>query len=240
MSEHFFLPLLEKKNIAKNTWSFIFDRKGLDYTFFPGQYNDITITLKNGRKDTRSFTIASSPLEKDIVMITTKAGKSDFKQSLFNLVPGDTISFRGPLGGFYLREENKVPRVFISGGIGITPFRSMIAYVVKKEIKIPMLLFASFSYSNEICFYAELLQMQKSYPLFVPVFTITDKKNKKWNGEIGRFSEALLKKYHTDITHSLYNIVGPQKMVDVTRDILVGLHVPNGRIQVENFTGYND
>lgn len=242
MSQQFALPLMKKEKIAQDTWTFIFDRKGLKYNFFPGQYNDITLTLDSGEKDTRSFTVASSPLEKDVVMIATKIGESAFKHSLFHLKPGDVVACRGPLGGFYFREENKMPRVFISGGIGITPFRSMIIYMAKKGIKIPIYLFASFSRYDEVCFYDELLAVEESYPYLKTIFLLTDTKYvaKGWKGETGRISGQLFKKYHIDNSHSLFNIVGPQEMVDDARELLLHAGVVNARIQVENFTGYED
>src|SRR5438105_2307349 len=114
-SFQFSFPLLKKEQIAPDTYSYYFDRKHTNFDFFPGQYVRITLPIiaTDGRGASRFFTIASSPLEKNYIMITTKRGQSDFKNALANLPTGQSINMFGPIGGFYLRDDETFNRVFL-------------------------------------------------------------------------------------------------------------------------------
>lgn len=239
MSQQFQLPFVRKERLAKDTWSFFFDKSGLQYNFLPGQYNNMTLITREKKADTRSFTLAASPLE-ETFFITTKIGESAFKKTLSHLTPGTLVTFQGPMGGFYLREKDIRPRVFLSGGIGITPFRSMMHYVARKKLPIPITLIASFSSVADILFYKELTGISLIHPHLRAIFTISDKKNiiETWRGEVGRISQSLIKKYVRDITVPLYAIVGSEKMTESIRKTLLKMEIPNEKIAVESFTGY--
>jgi len=244
-SRLFFLPFIKKENIAKDTWTFYFSREKINnfYDFFPGQYNRVTLPIepKDDMGNNRQFTISSSPTQKDYLTITTRKTekKSDFKSAFFKLKPGTDIQFFGPLGGFYLREENKIPRVFLAGGIGITPFYSMIRYCADKNLNIPILLIVTFSNVEEVIFYDELSQISKKSNMKV-VYSVTHPEASKmgWGGEMGRISESTIKKYVSDVKASEFMVTGPPPMVDSTVEILQNMHVPEDHLKVEYFTGY--
>jgi ferredoxin-NADP reductase len=242
MPDSFTLPLVKKEMIAQDTCSFYFDRRNIRYNFFPGQYNRITLAIHatDGRGSSRFFTICSSPLEKDYLMITTKRGKSSYKRALFDLAIGEKADFFGPIGGFYLHEEDIHPKVFLAGGIGITPFHSMITYAREKKLSIPLTLFVSFSTPEEMIFFDTLTSVAKENSAIKIVYTIThpEKSNEKWMGETGRISEDLIKKYIEDIMKIIYMIVGPPPMVDGTVELLQTMGIPQNQIKVEHFTGY--
>ena len=123
----FTLPFLRKETVAKNTYSFLFSTHELpDFTFLPGQFVRMILDLpqEDPRSNRRYFTISSSPSEKNIITITTKITNtpSIFKQKLFSLTPGEQVRFWGPSGSFIIPEDYEGPLVFLSGGMGITPF----------------------------------------------------------------------------------------------------------------------
>lgn len=239
--EWIILPFLRKEPVASNTYSFYFNRKGTHFTFFPGQYIRVTFPLTTGKhKISHFFTIASSPLEKDYIRITTKMSNSDFKNKLAKLYENELVEMFGPLGGFYLHDDEKFHHVFLAGGIGITPFYSMIMYALQKKLQLNITLIASFISSDEIIFYNELMSVAKANHNIRVVYTITRSTDTEiiWRGETGRISENILKKYISDIANARYYIVGSPEMIEDTEEVLQLLNVKDGNIKIEQFTGY--
>lgn len=241
ISKQFFSVLLKKEQVAKDTFSFYFSRPA-DYDFLPGQYNQVTLPIiaADGRGSSRFFTIASSPLEKEYIMITTKIGQSDFKKKFFSLSMSEQIQFLGPTGGFILQDTDIFNHVFLASGIGITVFRSMITYVAKKKLPITITLFVAFSAPEDIIYYEQLTRIASENHNIKIIYTVThpDKSREKWNGETGKITEALINRYVTDSIKPIYYIVGPQVMVDGTEELLERMGIEEGRIKIEEFTGY--
>lgn len=230
------LPFIKKEKIAQDTFLFYFDRSNSEFNFLPGQYIRI-IFPSLSRYDSRFFTISSSPLEKEYLIIATKIGTSEFKQSLFSLQPGTDVSFFGPNGGIFLDEKETSERVFLAGGLGIVPFYSMITYAAEKKLTIPMTLFVSFSYVEDMMYFDALQTIAEKFPNINIIYTIT-KPNDSWEGETGRISEKLLRKYISDITNPVYSIVGFPEMVTDTEELLENMGVNINKIKIEPFTGY--
>jgi len=242
-AKQFSLPLIKKEQIAEEVYSLYFDRTACkDFDFSPGQYIRMTLPIHatDGRGASRFFTITSSPLEKKYLMITTKKGKSDFKNTLLRLPEGDAVKMFGPIGGFYLREEEISEQVFLAGGIGITPFHSMITYAAEKKLEVPIILFASFPTVENIIFYKELTKIAQEQQKIKIIYTLTQSQESKtpWSGETGRISGELLKKYIADIMKPTYYVTGPPRMVDGMEELLVSLQIPQNQIRIEQFTGY--
>lgn len=242
IAREFYLPFIKKEQIARDAYSFYFDRTKADLSFLPGQYVRMTLDIDNpdNRGNSRPFTISSSPLEKNHIMITTKIIESSFKERLIELASGEKVKFFGPLGGFVLKEEEKDNRVFLAGGIGITPFYSMITCANAEKLSIPITLIVSFSTIEDLVFYEELSDIAKKNLSIRVIYTVShpEESKSKWNGEIGRISEALIKKYVSNILEPQYFIVGPPAMVAVMEEVVFKMGVPNEKIFIENFTGY--
>lgn len=238
----FYLSFQKKEEIAKDTYSFYFDRRGYQFDFFSGQYIRMTLPTNSadGRSISRFFTIASSPLEKEHLIITTKTGISEFKKILFALKVGEQVKFFGSIGGFYLDENDTNEKVFLAGGIGITPFYSMITYIFEKRLTIPITLFVSFSLPEEKVFYNELKSISQKNNNIRTIYTITYPENsqEEWAGETGRISEEMIKKYISDITKPTFYVVGSSAMVINTEELLENMGIIPEKIKVEQFTGY--
>lgn len=245
MSASFTLPFIKKEQVAKETYSFYFDKtKNPDYVFRPGQYTRVTlpITPTDDKGSFRYFTTCSSPLE-HYLLITTKISDdptqvSDFKKYFFNLKPGEDVQFFGPMGGFLLSDEDTTPRVLLAGGIGITPFHSMVTFAAKKQLQIPLTLFVSFSTFAEAVFLEELQSAEKENPNIKIIYTITHPEKSSWQAETGRISDVLIKKYIQDLSKPIFMIAGPPKMVDAAVDLLQKMGIEEGKIKVDHFTGY--
>lgn len=250
-SKEFYLPFVKKEKVAEDTYSFYFNQAQHGFDFLPGQYIRMTLPIKNPnhRGSSRFFTIASSPLDKKYIMITTRVikipppdgrGYSSFKKKLIELKAGKQVQFFGPMGGFILNEEEKGRRVFLAGGIGITPFHSMITFADQKHLSIPIYLFVSFSTVGEMIFYEELSAIVSSNPNIEVVYTISHPQRSadQWEGETGRISEVLIKKYVPNILEPSYYIVGPPKMVTAIEEVVRNMDIESNKIFIENFTGY--
>lgn len=145
------LKVKQKKIETKDVFSLIFEKpKG--FNFYAGQYLDVELDVNDPDGNTRAFTISSSPTE-DFLMITPKKGISTFKKFMENIKPGDMITTSHPAGTFTLDESS--PAVFIAGGVGITPFRSMIKYVFYQKLSTLITLIytnqdADFPFKNDL------------------------------------------------------------------------------------------
>lgn len=241
-AREFYLPFIKKEQVSKDAFAFYFDRTKVQFDFLPGQYVRMYLpgTDIDGRGDKRPFTLASSPFEKEHVMIITRVIQSTFKKRLSELSVGEKIKFYGPMGGFVLHEEEKSEQVFLAGGIGITPFLSMISYVDGKKLPLKITLFVSFSTVEDVIFKEKLEEIAQRNRNIKMVYTVTKPEESRlpWNGETGRISEELIRKYIKDYLKTLYCIVGPPAMVSAIEELVSKMGVSSQRILIENFTGY--
>lgn len=210
------LKVLDKKIENRDGFSLILE-KPQGFHFYAGQYLDVGLG-----SDTRAFTISSSPTE-DFLMITTKKGVSRFKKALEKLKADDTITTSHPAGTFILDEEESA--VFIAGGIGITPFRSMIKDAVSSKIKTPITLIYSNS-TKDFLFKKELDAWQKAYPKLEIIYVVTS--------HDGRLIHLPPTIYHLPI----YYLAGPPKMVDDFASMLKDMGVDQINIRYDRFDGY--
>ncbi|HZE87313.1 MAG TPA: FAD-dependent oxidoreductase [Methylomirabilota bacterium] len=241
-AKSFILSFIKKEQVAKDTFLFYFDRSKASFDFFPGQYMYLTLSHENpdDRGTSRYFTISSSPTEKKYLMITTKVIESSFKKHLANLRPGTPVNFFGPMGWFLLPKDEPLEKVFLTGGIGITPFHSLLHSLAEQKLSKPITLFASFSKQEEVIFYDSLLEIAKNNKQIRVVYTLTNQKYiaSDWSGEVGRISSELLKKYVKNLKAAAFYIVGSAKMVEETKKSLVDGGIAEENIQLEDFTGY--
>ena len=186
------------------------------------------------RGSRRPFTIASSPLDENL-MVTTKKGITSYKKKFFDLRRGETIDIFGPLGTFVLNEEDSRPKFFLAGGIGIIPYYSMLTYAYRKRLTNEICLLASFSTKSEAIFYDELTNIAKELPNTKVVYTLT--KEQAEGFENGRINEGMIEKY-SDVSKSVFYIVAPTAMVEAMEQLVVGMGIEEERIKSENFTGY--
>jgi len=240
-AKSFSLPFVKKERVARQTFSFYFDRRGVDFDFFAGQYIRMSLPHEaaDERGTTRFFTIASSPHEKEYLMITTKIIASSFKKTLCALQPGQDVDFFGPMGRVYFDEQDRTERVFLAGGIGITPFHSMITYAAWKTVQIPLTLFVAFPKSEEIIFYDKLSQIARKNRNIRIIYTLSQGDgNASWQGETGRISETMLRNYISNISSPKYYITGAPAMVGAMKMLLASMQIDEEKIVTEDFSGY--
>ncbi|MDP3733470.1 MAG: FAD-dependent oxidoreductase, partial [Candidatus Daviesbacteria bacterium] len=173
--------------------------------------------------NTRAFTISSSPSE-DFLMITTQKGVTPFKKFMKNLKPGETITTSHPAGTFTLDESERA--IFLAGGIGITPFRSIIKYAFDQKLKTSITLIYSNS-DEDFLFKEELGFWQKQLPNLKIIYHNS--------GKLGRLNLDSSAPARASL---IYYLAGPPKMVDDFAKMLLDLGVDETNIRYDRFDGY--
>jgi len=232
--------LNERRSETADVVSFIFDLRGQPFEYRPGQYAFFELDkldFPDERGNRRHFTISSSPTEKGIVMFTTRMRGSGFKETLRHAPLGYEISLGTPLGNFILPEVEIRHHVFIAGGIGVTPYRSILrdALDAKKPIDALMLYFNRSS--ADIVFRQELEEISRQMPTFSLVHVLSDSEP-VWKGEKGRLDEALLRKWVPNLDQQLFWMSGPPPMVMAYKELIKQTGTKDESIRTDSFTGY--
>jgi ferredoxin-NADP reductase len=153
---------------------------------------------------------------------------------------GTRVNIEGPFGKLTLPEHETRPVVFLAGGIGITPFRSILVHAVTQNPLHPLVLFYSNRRPEDAPFLQELQDLQRKIPDFTFVGTMTqlEKSNRPWKGERGYLDHVMLARHLHEIESPFYYIVGPPAMVKGFRTTLETAGVPRADIRTEEFAGY--
>jgi ferredoxin-NADP reductase len=211
-----------------------------NFSFAAGQFVMLFVDVE-GNQDVRPFSISSSPAHGGWIEITKKIGDSRYSQNLNSLKEGDAVKIKGPSGRFILEEKEKIV-VMLAGGIGVTPFRSMLYYATDKNLPTRFVLFYSNKTPDDIAFREEFEDLADKNKNIRIVYTVTrpEESNQKWTGPTGRIDEKMIRN-NTDIhtlNTALFYVAGPPSMVDAMVSTLKGMGVPHERIRVERFFGY--
>jgi len=239
--DRFILKLKEKKLIANNVYNFIFskDRK---MKFEPGQYLEWTLGHKkqDNRGMRRYFTIASSPTEKDVIIGVKFYDKpSSYKKALNSLTGGGTIIASQLAGDFTLPKDKQKKLVFLAGGIGVTPFRSMIKYLLDKNEKRDIVMYYANKSFTDIA-YKEIFS-KASTDLGIKIIHVIDDTNGIPNGfffEKGPINMEMIKRGVPDYKKRVFYISGPKAMVDSFKKELKALGIDKLKIKTDFFPGF--
>lgn len=231
------IKLTKKEEVANETMAFHFE-KPEGFTFKAGQFGDFTLlnpTETDEEGNVRGFSLAHAPFETNL-MIATRMRETAFKRVLRNLPIGTEVKLDAPYGNFVLHKTETTPAVFLTGGIGITPVRSIIAEAAKDRLPHKITLFYSNKTPQDTAFLQDLQTFAKENPnfTFVPVMT----RDETWQGEKGHITKEILTKYVPDLITPIYYLSGPANMVSVMRQILSDAQVNEDNIRTEEFSGY--
>lgn len=221
--------------------SFIFDLNGQPLEYRPGQYLFYeldALAFPDERGNRRHFTISSSPTEKGILMFTTRMRGSGFKETLRHAPIGYELSCEAPLGEFVMQKgDPQRHHVFIAGGIGVTPFRSILRSISDTNESIHAVMLYFNRSSADIIFRKELEEIARRMPTISMVHVLTDPEP-GWTGEQGKFDEAMLRAWVADPDQALFWVSGPPRMVTGFKDVLKQAGVKDTMIRIDRFIGY--
>ncbi|HEY3275996.1 MAG TPA: FAD-dependent oxidoreductase [Syntrophorhabdaceae bacterium] len=235
----FSITFTRKVELAGDMTIFYFE-KPEGYAFKAGQWCFLTVP-ETGYQDERGlrrpFSIASSPLEQDLIFATKLSG-SAMKKTMAGLEPGATVSLGSPMGLLFLPAGVETPLIFLAGGVGITPFRSMIRYVADAPTEHTITLFYSSRTPEETPFLDELLTISKSTPRITTAITMTRAtEGSHWDGLTGRLNPNMIKMHCNAWERARYFIVGPTNMAEAMTRTLEELGIGRDRITLELFAG---
>ena len=232
--------LIDSQNETSSARTFRFDLGSPPYVWKAGQNLVMTIPgVEDPRGPTRPFTVSSSPTEPGFLAVTTLVRESPFKLRLASLVTGDTVELEGPEGEFVL--EPGRPAVMLAGGIGVTPFRSMLRFATDTRLEKPLVLVDSNPTPESIVFRSELDDLARRNHAIRILHTITrpGDSREKWMGHIGRIDGKLLRQAMRGIRHPLIYIAGPPGFVRTIRQLLRDeVHLADSDIRTDEFDGY--
>lgn len=230
--------IVDKKEVARGTLQVIFEVKDRP-NFKPGQFFFITLPeLKypDERGNRRQFSIVNSPNKPGILTLATRLTGSGFKKTLNEMKVGDEVEL-GPIAGvFSLPEDTSKPLIFIAGGIGITPFMSMLRYLKEAGTAYNITLVYSNRDRLSTAFLNEIQGLAKSLPNFKLILTMTEDAN--WQGEKRRVDAGFIKEYFPNVNENYYMVVGPPGMVEAVKTSLLEAGALPENIKIEKFTGY--
>jgi ferredoxin-NADP reductase len=233
--------LKDKQRLGGDTTAFYFE-KPPGFEFNAGQYVDITLinppeTDPDG--NIRSFSIASSPSE-DHLLIVTRVRDSAFKRALHDLPYGTEVEMEGPFGSFILHAHPAKPAIFLAGGIGIAPFSSMIFSAASEGLPFHLYLFYSSPRPEDMAFLGALQKLEKKTLnfRFIPTMTEMGKSHRLWNGETGFICSEMLSKYLPRLLGPIYYLAGSPRFVADMLKLLKRAGVDKNDVRCEEFVGY--
>jgi ferredoxin-NADP reductase len=205
--------------------------------FKAGQYMIVTVKA-DGKDLTRYLSISNSPTEDGYIEFTKKLTNSDFSNTINRIKVGDLVKVRYPFGKFtFDGEYEKI--AFLSGGIGITPIRSITKYVVDKKLGTDMVLIYGNQCIDDIAFKDDFNLMQKESPNFKVIHVLNDDTKCDIPVKVGFITKEIVIEELPDYAERKFFICGPPAMVDAMKRILLeGLGLSKEYIIEESFKGY--
>jgi ferredoxin-NADP reductase len=241
VSPGFICKLKDRKEVAEGTMAFQFEKPS-GWTFKAGQYLDMTLLdpeESDAEGNVRSFSIASAPHE-ETLMVATRMRGTAFKRVLKTMPIETPVRIEGPSGDLILQNDSTRAAVFLAGGIGITPFRSIVYWAAKEKLPQRVFLFYSNRRPEDAAFLANLQSLEKDNPKFKLIASMTEmeKSHQPWNGETGLINQEMLGRHLKDVASPVYYIAGPPAMVKGLQEMLRRSRIRDDDIRTAEFAGY--
>ncbi len=209
--------------------TFVMSGKPLLYN--PGQFAFLKFPAAKA-SEWHPFTISSSPSSSELSITVKTVG--DFTSELALLGEGETAFLYGPFGNFVLPTRADIPLVFFAGGIGITPFLSMLRWLAHKREKRRITLFWANRTREDLFFERELQYLQSRISGLRVVHALSRDPN--WNGEKGHISEAIIRRNISEPERAFFLLCGPTGFMETLRDILKRMRIQKNQIAWERFS----
>lgn len=235
----FLLRLERVERTADASYDYVFtpDRP---LTFRPGQYLEWTLDLPNpdNRGNRRTFTIASAPTEREVRLgVKFYPRPSAYKQALAQMRPGDVIHGTQVAGSFTLPDRGGDKIALIAGGIGVTPFRSMVQHMMDVGDRRSVVLLYGNNRASEIS-YSDIFETARHRLGLRTVYALADPEPEVDPDHVGFIDGALIEREVPDFHERIFYLSGPQAMVRHFQGVLADLGIPRRRIKVDYFPGF--
>ena len=231
-----------REEVAEGTMAFHL-RKPSGFDFKPGQAIDVGLTLEANAPEDQStrhtFSIVTAPFEDDLV-VATRMRDSAYKRALKSMTVGSPVTIDGPSGSLGLHKDLARAGILIAGGIGITPFMSMLRQAAKDQRQQRLILLYSNRRPEDAAFLAELQKLEGKNPNFRLIATMTEMhaSNLPWAGQQGLITQELVGSAAGGLSAPIFYVAGPPGMVEAMRQTLNGAGIDDDDIRSEEFYGY--
>jgi glycine betaine catabolism B len=234
MKPQFETEVIETEQTTASSRSIrLFRPQGFD--FLPGQFIILNLEGTQGEM-AKPLSLSCSPTE-DFLQVTKRLTGHEFSNALLSLKRGDSVGFSGPYGRFtFLGEYGKI--AMLSGGIGITPLRSMIKYCTDRRLPTDIVLFYSNRQEDDIPFNGEFEALKAKNQKFTIINTLT-RPGPSWKGRVGRIDANMIRQMLNDYSERVFYTSGPKKMVDSMQLVLDEMNIPASQTRKEYFPGYD-
>ena len=204
-----------------------------------GQHYDVRLTAPDGYKAQRSYSIASSPEQRDEIELTVERLEEGEVSTYLHdvLILGDQVELRGPIGGYFVWEASQGgPLLLVGGGSGVIPLMAMIRHRQAAGSNVPTrLLYSSHSY-EDIIYREELDRLHKEGSGLEVIHTLTREQPQGWRGHARRIDLSMLEEVVKPFGESLIAyICGPTALVEGVANGLVKIGIPASRVRTERF-----
>lgn len=233
------VKIKNKQVVAKGTLRIDFSTDPGLIDFKPGQHGTFILidpAETDAEGDWRIFSFINPPGDKQSVSITTRLRDTAFKRVLKDLPPGSEVELESIRGNFILPESTDRPLVFIAGGIGITPFLSMLQYLDEQKLLYQVTLIYANRDRESTAYFDLLREIVKRNKNIKIIFTMTQ--DPDWPGEKRHIDQKFLKDYFSNPDSNTYYVAGPPAMVKTVYKALTDSGINSSNIKSENFTGY--
>lgn len=212
------------------------------FDFEAGQFANFTLVdapESDDAGDMRTFSLASAPSQSEL-MIATRMRDTAFKRCLKTLPDGAPLEVDGPYGEFTLRGDTSRPVAMLAGGIGITPFLSMLRHAAREPHGRRLYLFYANRRPEDAAFLDELRELERANPNIRMIATMAEMatSTRPWSGETGFVDEAMIRKALGDLVRPIYYVAGPPGMVAAMTQLLTRAGVAKDAVIAEEFAGY--
>ncbi|GGH63977.1 hypothetical protein GCM10010975_30320 [Comamonas phosphati] len=234
--------ILARQEVAQGTLAFHLS-KPAGFTFRPGQAFEILLPTADATvgKDDRghAFSIVSAPHEDELVF-ATRMRDSVYKRALGALSPGAEVEIDGPFGSLLLHKNAARAGVLIAGGIGVTPFMSMIRHAVQQQSPQPLALLYSNRRPEDAAFLDELQAHARALPAFSLHATMTDMVHsaQPWSGATEMIDVAFVRRAIASLPAPVFYVSGPPGLVQAMRQTLQQAGIDEDEVRSEEFYGY--
>lgn len=223
--------LRKREEAARGTFAFHFE-KPAGFDFMAGQSVSVAlreppVTANSAR---RTFSLVSAPFEPELVVATRVREASAYKSALMRLPMGTAVKLSGPIGTMTLHEDSARAAVFIAGGIGITPFISMLRQAMHDQRRHRLFLLYSNRRPEDAAFLPELQALARQH-VNLSLYTAMTASD-------GRINQGIVRNVVREAARPIYYLAGPPALVESMTKILACIGVGNDDLRSESFYGY--